>query len=324
MTFELNDVASSSSSSSSSSSPSRPRCLHEDDDEGDHEVDEALAYDLRSALHLAIGRICRAEDDAEREGRTTGPAFATSNEAISALTDLTYHYATSLLADDLVAFAEHAKRRTVKADDVLLAARKDRGMLAELKRVVADHPDVYAETKKTRAGGRSGRRGAASSKGKRTASTGENAGKKAGSATRGSATGGRQSNLSFSLSSSSSSDEDIDDDPLVMRRRKQQERRSLNKSRTSTDAGLGSKSEGVGVPNDEDKDAKSSGDDAFEFSATKSRKGANNAKSASPHRGPVPDRDLADSDESETDQHNQGNKGSLDSGSNDMVIDLCD
>ena len=83
-----------------------------------------------------------------------GPGFAMSRGAIAALTDLAYRYSTTLLTDDLVAFSEHAGRRAVKTDDVLLMARKDgRGMLAELRRAMAEDPDRFGEGAKRRRGG---------------------------------------------------------------------------------------------------------------------------------------------------------------------------
>ena len=104
MNFEL-DVSSSSSSSSSEGAPNNE----------DNQID----YDLRLALHLAVGKVCRAEEKAESSSNgnhhdgddanlaigSTGPKMAMSKEAISALTDLTYHYATTLLANDLVDFS---------------------------------------------------------------------------------------------------------------------------------------------------------------------------------------------------------------------------
>ena len=152
MNFELNDVASSSSSSQDS----------DEDRSGssscDHEVDEGLAYEVRTALHLNVGKICRAEDEKESSADgNTNPSFTMNKEAIVALTDLTYHYSTSLLAKDLLTFSKHAKRQTVKTDDVLLMARKDKGMAAELKRIMADNPDIYTDaTKKKSKRGNSG------------------------------------------------------------------------------------------------------------------------------------------------------------------------
>ncbi len=200
MSFHLNSVASSSSapssssssSSSSASSPNHRKIFSQlrrrgnstnftggdnddtDDDDNNNDVQDNMSYELRSSLHLAIGRICRDadsidkkmhndnnnndDDDEDDEGgnsttttttttrRRRKPTFSTSNGAIVALTDLTYHFATSLLARDLVAFSEHARRQTIKTDDVLLVARKDKcGMLAELKRIISENPTAYSE-----------------------------------------------------------------------------------------------------------------------------------------------------------------------------------
>ena len=135
-------------------------------------MDENLAYELRrSALHLAIGKICQAEDlvsssssslpdnddtttDSLPTMPTTKKIFKMNNESIIALTDLTYHFITTCYANDLVAFSHHAKRKQVKLEDVLLVARKDDvGALAELHRVIADNPSMYGSTSTTNVGG---------------------------------------------------------------------------------------------------------------------------------------------------------------------------
>ena len=138
MNFELNDVATSSSSSSSSRSSSPPSPIRDDagiagGDDGRDEVMGDLEYEIRSAMHLAVGRICRSVEEAEEvEGEDDASArsvgcgseyddddgvghgdgdgrasFAMSDGAIVALTDLVYHYATSCLANDLVSFSRH-------------------------------------------------------------------------------------------------------------------------------------------------------------------------------------------------------------------------
>ena len=139
---------------------------HEDGSSSDDsEVDETLVRELRESLHFCVGKICRAEelaaardgdankdDDESDNGMTTSISKKTdtvmSKEAISALTELAYHYSTSSLANDLCAFSNHANRRTVKADDVLLVARKEKHILAELKRkVAASQPPAEASNK---------------------------------------------------------------------------------------------------------------------------------------------------------------------------------
>ena len=151
MDYEASESSSSSSSSSSQSN----------EDSSDYEVDEALAYEIRTALHLAVGKICRAEEKEScnssgtnnNNNNTSSSVTTMSKEAIVALTDLTYHYATSCFANDMVSFSKHAKRQTVKTEDVLLMARKDKnGMLSELKRIMNDNPDVYTENSKKKGG----------------------------------------------------------------------------------------------------------------------------------------------------------------------------
>lgn len=88
--------------------------------------------DIRAALHFAVGRICREEQDDE-SGRENAPRM--SSRAIAALTELTYQYATTSLASDLVCFSKHANRRTINVDDVKLVARKNpERLLASLER----------------------------------------------------------------------------------------------------------------------------------------------------------------------------------------------
>jgi centromere protein S len=75
--------------------------------------------EMRAALQVAVAQICTSEDASRHDG-----AQMTSS-AIRTLTELTYLYATTSLANDLVAFSQHASRRTITPDDVLLVARKN-------------------------------------------------------------------------------------------------------------------------------------------------------------------------------------------------------
>lgn len=73
--------------------------------------------DLRKALQLAVCKIIFDEDH-EQGTRTT-------HGAISALTELTYQYATKSLIPDLYTFSTHANRKsTISPDDVAVALRK--------------------------------------------------------------------------------------------------------------------------------------------------------------------------------------------------------
>lgn len=277
MNFDLNVASSSLNSSSSSSLSSATKTTTTRVTRTVHDVDENLAYELRSALHVAIGKICRAEDflssssssfrplDNDNAGSPTTPpkkkGFQMNNDAIIALTDLTYHFVTTCFANDLVAFSHHARRKKqVKIDDVLLVARKDEyGCLAELQRVIADNPITYGTTttsSKQKNGGvvtmtkkkgtataavKERSRGSTLANNKRQSkllsTSALNKGRKKG-------VGGHDSLLSSSSSSSSSSGESDDDDDddddsighnhgLKMRRRKLElERKSLTNAAT--------------------------------------------------------------------------------------------
>ncbi|KAL7532811.1 hypothetical protein ACHAXR_004862 [Thalassiosira sp. AJA248-18] len=319
--MELNDVASSSSSSSSSSSP---QSNHEDDSGSDHEVDQSFAYELRSALHLAVGKICLAEDNAERDdaGMSSGsPALAMSKDAIVALTDLTYHYSTSLFANDLVAFSKHAKRATVKTDDVLLMARKDRkGMLAELKRVMADNP-IYTEgTKKPKLSARS-RSSSGVAAARKKASTKSKGNKNRPNSKPKSAS---RSVLSSSSSSSSSSSDDSEDDVVKQRRRKLDlQRNNLNKRGSYlSGAGRDDGHDFIAKDDTEDNSESSSSGNEFEFGAPNSQKKASGEKKAKALQKGRNSYDSTESDKSSDSDHGRKTKssGSL---SENMVIDLA-
>lgn len=104
---------------------SKPIMLSDSEDDDDF---QRSSGDLHNALHLAVGNICRREDTAAAQ------APQTSKDAIEALTQMTFHYATKCLAKDLVAFCKHANRKTITVDDVKLVARKNpRGLLESLE-----------------------------------------------------------------------------------------------------------------------------------------------------------------------------------------------
>eukprot|EP00804_Cyclotella_cryptica_P025567 CCRYP_002806-RA/>CCRYP_002806-RA protein AED:0.38 eAED:0.38 QI:0/-1/0/1/-1/1/1/0/366 len=141
MSFELE---SSSSSSDMDNVPLQRRIeapSNSDDDDdidnnSDHDIDETLLQSIRSALHFAVGTICQQEDSltAGENIINDAPSFSTSSSAMASLTDLAFHYATTILANDAVAFSAHAGRKAVKAEDVMLLARRDKGGIgAELK-----------------------------------------------------------------------------------------------------------------------------------------------------------------------------------------------
>jgi len=82
--------------------------------------------DLRAALQHAVAQICLEEEMLDDSAQM-------STQAVAALSELVYQYATNCLFNDLLAFSRHANRRTITLEDVLLVARKDpQGLQAKL------------------------------------------------------------------------------------------------------------------------------------------------------------------------------------------------
>lgn len=105
-----------------------------DDGFHSHSNSNSEENSILKALHYAVGNICREEESAEqnqataiRIGSSSSTTTVMSREAIEALTQMTYHYATTCLAQDLASFCRHGNRKTIKVDDVMLVARKNPG-----------------------------------------------------------------------------------------------------------------------------------------------------------------------------------------------------
>lgn len=103
--------------------------------EGDGDMEEfgQLQQQLHSAkmrLHdrLQVATIATAERAANKYG------MEVSSRVMSALTDLTFKSAERL-AIDAELFAQHAGRKSVVVDDVLLVARRNEDVLATLRLV---------------------------------------------------------------------------------------------------------------------------------------------------------------------------------------------
>eukprot|EP00984_Skeletonema_dohrnii_P007477 scaffold2707_cov90-Skeletonema_dohrnii-CCMP3373.AAC.9 len=265
----------------------------------DTEVDETLVRELRESLHFCVGKICRAEelaaasnqdDDESDNGMTTSISKKTdtvmSKEAIAALTELAYHYSTSSLANDLCAFSNHGNRRTVKADDVLLVARKEKHILAELKRkVAASQPAAESGNK----GGNSTAKAAAagSKKKKNTNNTRKTSNPLFNSNKKKAA---KSMMLDSSSSSSSDSDSDVGVDPMEKIRQRRLELKQKNLNNTAYDR----------AKNNDDSSSSSSSSDGLDFSIGKSTTNSK-MKGSSKSKGTVDTQDdmvidLADSD----------------------------
>ncbi|GAX13902.1 hypothetical protein FisN_5Lh198 [Fistulifera solaris] len=79
----------------------------------DHEEES----EIRAAIQFAVIQIC-AQEGAHTKTKITP-------QAVRALSELTYLYATTSLRNDLDAFATHAGRKTIHEADVKLVARKN-------------------------------------------------------------------------------------------------------------------------------------------------------------------------------------------------------
>ncbi|CAB9519940.1 expressed unknown protein [Seminavis robusta] len=92
--------------------------------------------DVRKALQHAVQTICakvEEEEDEQAEEDDSHKMGAMTPSAILALTELTYQFATTALANDLSAFSSHANRKTVTVEDVLLVVRKNPSIQQKLQ-----------------------------------------------------------------------------------------------------------------------------------------------------------------------------------------------
>jgi len=128
---------------------------------------------LLRSLHYTVGKIVHEEQEREAGKEVmasplfTSPSLSASlssptkllsikqqksqmsKSAISCLTELTYHYVTKCLANDLLSFSQHAGRKTITVDDVKLVARKNpRGLLDSLERF-CDNQQQQQQSKKS-------------------------------------------------------------------------------------------------------------------------------------------------------------------------------
>jgi histone H3/H4 len=87
--------------------------------------EEAARRDLRTSLQFSIIQIC-AQQDRMNQTRT-------SSQAIKALAELTFQFATTSLSQDLDAFSSHANRKRITLDDVKLVLRKSSENLSRLQ-----------------------------------------------------------------------------------------------------------------------------------------------------------------------------------------------
>lgn len=79
---------------------------------------------LKAAVHYTVGRVCQQTgEDYRREF---------SPQVIAAITETTFRQC-DIFAKDLEAFSRHAKRSTVTAEDVKLAARRSTALYIHIQ-----------------------------------------------------------------------------------------------------------------------------------------------------------------------------------------------
>lgn len=94
--------------------------------------DQQDESEIRSAIHFAVIQICAQEE--------THTKTKITSQALHALSELTYLYATTSLRDDLNVFATHAGRKTINESDVKLVARKNPdNLLDRLNQYAQEH-----------------------------------------------------------------------------------------------------------------------------------------------------------------------------------------
>jgi centromere protein S len=86
---------------------------------------------LQAATHYFIGKIC---DNEEKNLDLT-----VSKKAIAALNEVLLDFA-GVVAEDLEQFAKHAKRTTIRPDDILLCARRNKTLHKQLSDQVEQEP----------------------------------------------------------------------------------------------------------------------------------------------------------------------------------------
>jgi len=110
--------------------------MNKDNDDKDNAIDDVDDFEnkeeqlhkqrIKSAAHFQLAKICEAQ--AAKFNKTI------SRGAIASLNNVLVDLA-ELMAKDLEMFARHAKRTTVRSDDVLLVARKVPSVLNHLKSI---------------------------------------------------------------------------------------------------------------------------------------------------------------------------------------------
>ncbi|XP_042904959.1 centromere protein S [Parasteatoda tepidariorum] len=100
--------------------------------------DFADEENLQTSIHFSVGKICA---DIATEYKVNF-----SKEFMATLADLTFHQA-SIFAEDLEAFAKHAKRTTVNSEDVKLLVRRSKSLHEHINEMAAELGAASAKPK---------------------------------------------------------------------------------------------------------------------------------------------------------------------------------
>ncbi|PRD28357.1 UNVERIFIED_CONTAM: centromere protein S [Trichonephila clavipes] len=95
----------------------------------DFEKETDIKEKLKTSLHYAVGKICTEAAE--------GFKVQFSKEFIATVADLTFRQA-GIFAEDLEAFAKHAKRTTVTTDDVKLLVRRSKSLHDHIDKMAAN------------------------------------------------------------------------------------------------------------------------------------------------------------------------------------------
>lgn len=100
---------------------------------------------LKAAVHYTVGRLCqKIGEDHQREF---------SRQVIAAIAETTFRQCDTF-AKDLEAFARHAKRSTVSAEDVKLAARRSTALSIYIQKKSEEFNQEQRDLKKKNTGKR--------------------------------------------------------------------------------------------------------------------------------------------------------------------------
>ncbi|XP_042262652.1 centromere protein S [Thunnus albacares] len=103
---------------------------------------------LKAAVHYTVGRLCqKIGEDRQREF---------SRQVIAAIAETTFRQCDTF-AKDLEAFARHAKRSTVSAEDVKLAARRSTALSIYIQKKSEEINQEQRDLKKKNTGKRKSR-----------------------------------------------------------------------------------------------------------------------------------------------------------------------